>query len=220
MARLRDPSGGCPWDLEQTFRTLIPYTLEEAYEVADAVERGNPDELRDELGDLLLQVVFHARIAEERQLFDFEAVAGGIGDKLVRRHPHVFDGVQFADDRERMRYWESDKAEQRSRKRPAGDSASVLDGIAASLPALMQAQKLQHRAAGYGFDWPEAAPVFAKVEEELDELRRACSEGDLEGVREEVGDLLFAIVNLARHLDVDAETALKAGSGKFDRRFR
>lgn len=220
MAQLRDPVGGCPWDLEQTFTSLAPYTLEEAYEVVDAVERADFDDLRDELGDLLLQVVFHARLAEERQLFDFESVARAISDKLVRRHPHVFEGREFSDDRERLRYWESSKVEERREKGDDCESPSILDGIAASLPALMHAQKLQERAARHGFDWPEVAPVFDKLQEELEELHAARAADDPAQVREEIGDLLFAAVNLARHLGVDAETALKASNRKFDRRLR
>lgn len=220
MARLRDPNGGCPWDLEQTFASLAPYTLEEAYEVVDAVERADYDDLRDELGDLLLQVVFHARLAEERQLFDFDGVAQSIGDKLVRRHPHVFEGREFTDGRERLRYWEASKQRERQEKRSEEVTTSILDGVAASLPALMQAQKLQQRTARHGFDWPDVEPVFAKLYEELDELQEARAAGDASNIREEVGDLLFVVVNLARHLDVDAETALKASNRKFDRRFR
>lgn len=220
MARLRDPDGGCPWDLEQTFASLSPYTLEEAYEVVDAIEREDFHDLRNELGDLLLQVVFHARLAEEQRLFDFETVAQAIGDKLVRRHPHVFEGREFSDDRERLRYWEASKSDERREKGAADEGASILDGVAGSLPALMHAQKLQQRAARQGFDWPDIAPVFEKLQEELAELGAARGEGNAAKVREEVGDLLFTVVNLARHLDVDAETALKASSGKFDRRFR
>jgi MazG family protein len=220
MARLRNPEGGCPWDLEQTFASLAPYTLEEAYEVLDAVERSDFQDLRDELGDLLLQVVFHSQIAAEQRLFDFETVARAIADKLVRRHPHVFEGMQFADDRERLRYWETAKVDERREKSSEVPSTSVLDGVAASLPALMQAQKLQQRVSRHGFDWPETAAIFDKVEEELDELRQACTEADPGKIREEIGDLLFVVVNLARHLDVDGETALKASNRKFARRFR
>lgn len=220
MARLRDPEGGCPWDLEQTFASLAPYTLEEAYEVVDAVERADYDDLRDELGDLLLQVVFHARLAEERRLFDFDSVARAIGDKLVRRHPHVFEGREFADDRERLRYWEASKLDERREKQAEENASSILDGVAGSLPALMQAQKLQQRTARHGFDWSDVGPVFAKLQEELAELDAARAIGDAAKIREEVGDLLFAAVNLARHLDVDAETALKASNRKFERRFR
>lgn len=220
MARLRDPEGGCPWDLEQSFASLAPYTLEEAYEVVDAIERRDFEDLRDELGDLLLQVVFHARLAEESKLFDFESVARAIGDKLVRRHPHVFEGREFGDDRERLRYWESSKVDERRARRPEEDRGGILDGVAPSLPALMQAQKLQERASRHGFDWPDAEPVFQKLMEELDELDEARTSGDGAKIREELGDLLFVLVNLARHLDVDAETALKASNRKFERRFR
>ncbi|MFM8330282.1 MAG: nucleoside triphosphate pyrophosphohydrolase [Candidatus Methylumidiphilus sp.] len=218
MARLRDPENGCPWDQKQDFASLVPYTLEEAYEVADAVQRGDFADLREELGDLLLQVAFFARLAEERALFDFEDVAQAIGDKLVRRHPHVFAGVAFADDAARLNFWENSKlAEKQERSGEAPQGA--LSGVAASLPALMQAQKLQKRAARHGFDWPAVEPVFAKVEEELAETRAACLSGDAAAVREEVGDLLFAAVNLARHLGVDAESALRDGNRKFADRF-
>jgi ATP diphosphatase len=220
MALLRDTERGCPWDLEQTFTSLAPYTLEEAYEVVDALERGDFDDLRDELGDLLLQIVFHSQLAKERQLFDFEAVAEAIGAKLVRRHPHVFEGVDFADDAERLRFWEDAKRVERRDKTPETGPTSILDGIASSFPALMEAQKLQQRAGRYGFDWPAVEPVFDKVDEELAELREARITGDPEKIKEEVGDLLFAVVNLARQLDIDAETALKSGNRKFARRFR
>jgi len=218
MARLRDPEGGCPWDLKQDFLSLIPYTLEEAYEVADAVERGDFADLREELGDLLLQVAFHARLAEEQALFDFEDVAAAIGDKLVRRHPHVFARVEFSSDEERLHFWENSKLEEK-RERTGEEAEGALSGVAASLPALMRAQKLQKRAARHGFDWPEVGPVFAKVEEELEETREAFQSGDRQHIEEEVGDLLFVAVNLARHLGVDAETALRASNGKFTRRF-
>lgn len=220
MARLRDPETGCPWDVQQDFRSLVPYTLEEAYEVADAAERGDADDLREELGDLLLQVVFHSRIAEERGLFAFEDVAAAIADKLVRRHPHVFGQRVFATDEERQRFWDDSKVGERQQKGRAVAAESVLDGIAASLPALVVAQKLQKRAARHGFDWPEVDGVFAKLREEIDELREACAGDDEDHIREEVGDLLFVGVNLARHLNVDAESALRDGNRKFDRRFR
>jgi MazG family protein len=220
MARLRDTERGCPWDLEQTFASLAPYTLEEAYEVVDALHRGDFDDLREELGDLLLQIVFHSQLAKEQNLFDFEAVAAAIGAKLVRRHPHVFEGVDFADDAGRLRFWEEAKRIEREQKGQKPGPASILDGIAGSFPALMEAQKLQQRAERYGFDWPDAEPVFAKVEEELLELRQARASADPAWIKDEVGDLLFAVVNLARKLDVDAETALKAGNRKFTRRFR
>lgn len=220
MAQLRHPETGCPWDLQQDFASLAPYTLEEAHEVAEAAERGDTEDLREELGDLLLQVVFHSRIAEERGLFDFDAVAEAIAGKLVRRHPHVFGDADFATDAERHQFWEESKlAEQREKGKAAAD-ASVLGQIPPGLPALMTAQKLQGRAARHGFDWPSIEPVFAKLHEELDELKAAHLEGDERQIREELGDLLFVIANLARHLSVDAEACLRDGNAKFIRRFR
>lgn len=221
MARLREPEHGCPWDLQQSFASLIPYTLEEAYEVRDAIERENFDDLKEELGDLLLQVAFHSRIAEEQGLFDFEAVAGAICDKLVSRHPHVFGGIRFETDAQRVKAWEEAKAEERLNKKPTEntDDRSVLDGIASSLPALMFAAKIQARASQHGFDWSEVPPVFSKVEEELEELQEAFKSGDQKHIREELGDLLFVVVNLARHLDVEPENALNLASRKFERRF-
>lgn len=218
MARLRDPEGGCPWDQRQDFASLIPYTLEEAYEVADAIEREDYAELRDELGDLLLQVAFHARLAEEQELFDFEDVAAAICDKLVRRHPHVFAGHEFDSDEARLHFWENSKREEK-RERSGLAEEGALSGVAASLPALMRAQKLQKKAARQGFDWTEIEPVFAKVEEELAETRAAFQSGDRRHIEEEVGDLLFVAVNLARHLGVDAESALRSSTAKFARRF-
>lgn len=219
MARLRDPDSGCPWDLQQDFRSLIPYTLEEAYEVADAIERGDFHDLREELGDLLLQVVFHARLAEELGLFDFEDVAAAIAEKLVRRHPHVFQAMEFGSDAERQHQWENAKREEHKDKTGAHPE-SALSGVAASLPALMRAQKLQKRAARHGFDWAEVGPVFAKVAEELAETRAAFESGDSHRIEEEVGDLLFGVVNLARHLGVDAEGALRSSNQKFTHRFQ
>lgn len=218
MARLRDPEQGCAWDIKQDFYSLIPYTIEEAYEVADAIERDDWDDLRGELGDLLLQVVFHARIAEERRLFDFEQVAEAICEKLTRRHPHVFAGMQFETDAARQQAWEAAKAEERRQK--GGEDDSVLSGIAVNLPALVQSEKIQNRAASHGFDWPEAEPVFAKVHEELEEVREAWQSGDQAHIQEEIGDLLFVAVNLARHLKVNPEIALKESNRKFSRRFR
>ncbi|POZ52859.1 nucleoside triphosphate pyrophosphohydrolase [Methylovulum psychrotolerans] len=218
MVQLRDPKQGCPWDLKQDFTTLIPYVIEEAYEVVDAIERNDYDDLRGELGDLLLQVVFQAQIAKERGLFDFEDVAGSISNKLIRRHPHVFADAVFADDEQRHQAWEHAKALERQEKQP--DTSSALSGIAASLPALMAAEKIQDRAARQGFDWPEAEPVFAKVEEELDEVRGAWESGDLAHIQEEIGDLLFVAVNLARHLKVNPEVALKQSIQKFTKRFQ
>ena len=226
MARLRDPAAGCPWDLEQSFATIAPYTIEEAYEVAEAIRQDDPAALRDELGDLLLQVVFHAQMAREDGSFDFEEVACGIADKMIRRHPNVF-GDEETEARHsapaQMRSWEAQKAEERAAKAEAeGRQASVLDGVALALPALLRAQKLQKRAARVGFDWPGPEPVFAKVLEEVGELRDATgSPAAVRGaaVAEEVGDLLFACVNLARHVGVDPETALRAANAKFTARF-
>ena len=221
MAALRTPGSGCPWDLEQTFATIAPYTIEEAYEVADAIERGDMDDLCGELGDVLLQVVFHARMAEEAGHFDAAAVARGIGDKMVKRHPHVFGTAEVADATAQTKGWEAQKAAERAAAASAaGRSPSALDGVAAALPALLRAEKLQKRAARVGFDWPDVAPVYGKVAEELDELRAAAAGGEPARVADEVGDLLFAVVNLARHLGVDPEGALRGSSAKFERRFR
>jgi len=216
MARLRAPDG-CPWDRAQDFASIAPYTIEEAYEVADAIARGDMDELCGELGDLLLQVVFHARMAEEAGRFDFADVADRIVGKLLVRHPHVFGGAGSRDAAAQTAAWESQKAAERAAAAAArGERPSALDGVAAALPALMRAEKLQKRAARVGFDWPAAGPVFAKVAEELEELRAAAPEQ----AAEEAGDLLFAAVNLARHLGVDPEAALRQANAKFERRFR
>ena len=224
MARLRDPAGGCPWDLEQSFATIAPYTIEEAYEVAEAIRLGDMAALRDELGDLLLQVVFHAQMAREDGSFDFDAVTRGIAEKMIRRHPHVFGG-EDSDARvsapAQTRAWEAQKAAERdARARAEGRTPSVLDGVALALPALLRAEKLQKRAARVGFDWPDPAPVFDKVVEEVTELREAAlAEPSNSAVAEELGDLLFACVNLARHLGVDPEAALRAANAKFTSRF-
>jgi nucleoside triphosphate diphosphatase len=219
MARLRDPVGGCPWDLKQSFATVAPYTLEEAYEVADAIARHDMAELRDELGDLLFQVVFHARMAEEAGQFDFGGVVDAICAKMIRRHPHVFAGVAYATDEELREAWEAEKRAERAAK--AGDAPGTLDGVASALPALLRAEKLQRRAARVGFDWPNVDGVLAKCREELAEIEAARSAGDdSDGVAAEVGDLLFSCVNLARHLGIEAEQALRAASAKFERRFR
>jgi MazG family protein len=220
MASLRHPERGCAWDLQQDFYSLIPYTLEEAYEVADAIERNDLDDLRAELGDLLLQVVFHSRIAEEQGLFDFEQVAGGIADKLVRRHPHVFSDQTFDSDEERMHAWEEAKAKERQTKLGNTEQPSVLAGIANNLPALMHCEKIQNRAARHGFDWPDIPPVFDKVLEELEEVREAWEAEDQAHIQEEIGDLLLVVVNLARHLKVNPEVALKESNKKFTRRFQ
>jgi tetrapyrrole methylase family protein/MazG family protein/ATP diphosphatase len=216
MARLRNPDGGCPWDIEQTFETIAPYTIEEAYEVADAIGSGEPQQIRDELGDLLFQVVFHARIAEERGWFDFDAVATAIHDKLVRRHPHVFAGTAFA-----KANWEEQKARERaaSAKR-RGDAASILDDIPRALPALSRAAKLGKRASRVGFDWPDVAGIREKLNEELGELDAEIAAARTDATAEELGDALFTLVNLARKLDVDAEQALRAANEKFERRFK
>ncbi len=220
MARLRHPEEGCAWDLKQDFYSLIPYTIEEAYEVADAIERNDLDDLCGELGDLLLQVVFHSRIAEERGLFDFEQVSAAIADKLIRRHPHVFAGAVFASDEERQQAWDDAKTQERKAKRKFDDNGSVLAGVAKSLPALVQCEKIQNRAASHGFDWPEAEPVFDKVMEELDEVKEAWYSGNQPHIQEEIGDLLLIVVNLARHLKVNPEIALKEATQKFSRRFQ
>ena len=227
MARLRDPQRGCPWDREQTFSSIAPYTIEEAYEVADAIERGEREGLRDELGDLLFQVVFHARMAEERGWFDFAAVATTIHDKLVRRHPHVFAGASPTP-QELVRAWEQQKAQERAASAgpaPAGEG-TVLAGVPRALPALVRAAKLGRRAARVGFDWPDAREVRAKVLEELHEMDGALAAGDAGEagsdsgvVADELGDLLFSIVNWSRHLKLDAEAALRAANAKFERRF-
>jgi len=217
MARLRDPDGGCPWDLEQDFATIAPYTVEEAYEVADAIARGDLEHLKDELGDLLLQVVYHAQMANEAGLFDFEEVAAGIADKMIRRHPHVFGTASVADARVQSHAWEAAKAREREDK--AGTRHRLLDDVPLALPALARASKLQKRAARVGFDWPQAARVLDKIEEEIAELRAELAQADADRLSDEIGDLLFAAVNLARHLGLDAETALRASNAKFERRF-
>jgi len=219
MAHLRHPDKGCPWDLKQDFYSLIPYTIEEAYEVADAIERNDIDDLCSELGDLLLQVVFHSQIAEEQGLFNFEQVAETITNKLVSRHPHVFDDVVYSSDEERQKAWEESKLKERKAKCNIPEKESVLAGVANNLPALIQCEKIQNKAASHGFDWPEVEPVFDKVMEELDEVRDAWQAGDQTHVQEEVGDLLLVAVNLARHLKVNPEIALKEATKKFTRRF-
>jgi ATP diphosphatase len=223
MRRLRDPERGCPWDRAQTYASIVPYTIEEAYEVADAIARGDFAELEAELGDLLLQVAYYTQMASEEGRFDLDRVAHGIADKMIRRHPHVFaeDGPI---DTERLRAaWEAAKARERAGRAAAEGRAatSVLDGVAAALPALLRAEKLQRRAARVGFDWPAAEGVLAKLEEELGELRASLAAGGTPAaVGHEIGDLLFTLVNLARHLGVDAESALRETNRRFERRFR
>jgi nucleoside triphosphate diphosphatase len=225
MARLRDPAEGCPWDQKQTFATIAPYTIEEAYEVADAIERGDPLKIRDELGDLLFQVVFHAQMAQERGWFDFAQVAGSIHEKLVRRHPHVFGGKSVAGEAELSKNWEELKA--RERAEAGGGEVGTLDDVPRGLPALIRAAKLGKRAGRVGFDWPDAAGVREKVSEELREVDEAVAAagggagaGSSPEVVEEMGDLLFAVANWSRHLKLDAEDALRAANSKFERRFR
>jgi nucleoside triphosphate diphosphatase len=222
MARLRDPDGGCPWDLEQDFSTIAPYTIEEAYEVADAIARGDLAHLKDELGDLLLQVVYHAQMAKEAGLFEFDQVAAAIADKMIRRHPHVFGTAEVDGARAQSRAWETVKAAERASKaEAAAGSHGVLDDVPLALPALVRAAKLQRRAAQVGFDWPEATQVLDKIDEEIAELRTELqAQANQDRLSDEIGDLLFAAVNLARHLEVDGETALRQANAKFERRFR
>ncbi len=220
MAQLRHPETGCPWDVKQDFVSLVPYVIEEAYEVVDAIERNDLDELRNELGDLLLQVVFHSQIASELGHFTFEEVSEAICDKLVRRHPHVFGDAVFANDAERHQAWEQAKADERQEKSKATEQTSVLDGVPASLPALLECEKIQNRAANFGFDWISVEPVFDKVQEELDEVKEAWLSGDQAHIEEEIGDLLLVTVNLARHLKINPELALKHSTQKFSKRFQ
>ena len=226
MAKLRDPDGGCPWDLEQTFASIAPYTIEEAYEVADAIDRGDMADLKDELGDLLLQVVFHARMAEEAGAFGFSDVAAAICDKMVRRHPHVFADTQADDSGDVPGNWDAIKRAERAAK---GDAdASALAGISRGLPEWQRAVKLQHKAAKVGFDWPDPAPVLDKLREELDEVRAefdavAAAPDDAaarDRLEDEIGDVLFVCANLARHAKVDVGGALRRANRKFERRFR
>ncbi|MBI1187253.1 MAG: nucleoside triphosphate pyrophosphohydrolase [Alphaproteobacteria bacterium] len=214
MAKLRDPDGGCPWDLEQTFATIAPYTIEEAYEVADAIQRGAMGDLKEELGDLLFQVVFHARMAEEAGQFDFTEVAETLTAKMKRRHPHVFLAADNRSAAEQTRAWEDQKAAERAAKR-----TGLLDDVPMALPALQRAEKLTKRAARIGFDWPTPEAVLEKLDEELGEVADARAEGDKAAIAEEIGDALFVMANLARKLDVDPEEALRQANAKFVRRF-
>ncbi len=222
MAQLRDPERGCPWDRQQDFATIAPYTIEEAYEVAEAIARGDTAALKEELGDLLFQVVFHARMAEEAGLFAFGDVAEAIADKMLRRHPHVFGTAQIASVAAQNEAWEEHKAaERQARSQRAGERDSVLDGVALALPALLRAAKIQHRAARIGFDWPDASAVFAKIAEEIAELRTELDRNaDRATLEDELGDILFAVANLARKLEIEPETALRQATAKFERRFR
>ena len=228
MARLRDPQGGCPWDLKQTFATIAPYTVEEAYEVADAIDRGDLDDLKDELGDLLFQVVFHSRMAEEQGAFAFGDVVAAISDKMERRHPHVFAGMSIADSDALNAMWDAEKKKERLAKHGASADASALAGIARGLPEWQRALKLQKKAATVGFDWPGPAPVIEKLKEELEEVRvefdalaAAPHSVDVrDRLEDELGDLLFVAANLARHAKVDPGAALRRANHKFERRFR
>ncbi len=218
MARLRDPERGCPWDLEQDFTSIAPYTLEEAYEVADAIERGNLAALEEELGDLLLQVVFHAQMASEVGAFDFERVVRGISDKMIRRHPHVFADETVVDAAAQSARWEDIKAAEKASRGEA--PGGLLEDVPVGLPALTRAMKLGRRAARIGFDWPDRQGARAKVDEELGELDEAIATGDRSRIAAEFGDVLLALANLARHLEVDAEGALRGANGRFTRRFQ
>jgi tetrapyrrole methylase family protein/MazG family protein/ATP diphosphatase len=222
MARLRDRQDGCPWDIEQTFATIAPYTVEEAYEVADAIERDDLADLKEELGDLLLQVVFHSRMAEEQGAFAFDDVARAINDKMIRRHPHVFADETYGSLAAQKEGWEALKAAERAQKglngKPA--AASLLDDVPVALPGLTRAVKLSKRAAGVGFVWPTVQDVVAKLHEEVGEMLAEIEAGDVEKARDEIGDVLFVVANLARTLDVDPEEALRGTNAKFVRRFR
>lgn len=229
MAALRTPGTGCPWDLEQDFASITPYTIEEAYEVVDAIERGDLADLRDELGDLLLQVVFHARMAEEQGSFAFGDVVEAITKKLIRRHPHVFGNTRDLSPEEVKRLWDSIKAEEKAERKaerakmglaPEAHEAGFLGGIPTALPALTRAQKLTAKAAKVGFDWPDAAQVIDKIHEELEEVKEASSSGERDKIEDEIGDLLFSVTNLARHFGIDPEQALRRTNAKFERRFR
>jgi nucleoside triphosphate diphosphatase len=222
MAALRTPRTGCPWDLQQNFETIAPYTLEEAYEVADAIARFDMEDLRDELGDLLLQVVFHARMAQEQGAFNFGDVVMAITEKLIRRHPHVFGDAQAAAPDVVKGLWDKIKADEkaeRDTRRGGAELDGALTGIPVALPALMRAQKLQSKAGKVGFDWNDPLAVLRKIREEVEEVTDEIAAGNSTAAAEEVGDLLFAVVNLARHVDADAEAALRAANAKFERRF-
>lgn len=219
MAKLRDPQQGCPWDLKQNFDSIVPYTIEEAYEVADAIEQKNWGDVKEELGDLLFQVVFYSQLAQEQGLFDFNDVVAGISDKLTRRHPHVFGEAEFADETAVKQNWEAEKAKERAEK---AQDESLLANIPLALPALTRANKIQQRCASQGFDWDSLGPVVEKVQEELDEVMAEVIQTPQQQhkITEEMGDLLFSVVNLSRHLDVKPEHALQQANKKFERRFR
>ena len=220
MARLRDPERGCPWDVQQDFSSIAPYTIEEAYEVADAIDRGDFDDLKDELGDLLLQVVFHARMAEEAGYFQFREVVTSVCNKMMRRHPHVFAGVSVTDVEQQSALWEAQKKREREARSGHTDN-SALAGIARGLPEWQRAIKLQKRAATVGFDWPGIEPVLDKLHEEIDEVRAEFVKGvGHDALEDEIGDVLFVCANIARHGKVDFGAALRRANGKFERRFR
>ena len=216
MQRLRDPQNGCPWDIKQDFSTIAPYTIEEAYEVADAIARDNMADLKDELGDLLFQVVFHAQMAGEQGSFDFDDVHQAVCDKMLRRHPHVFADLEIKDEVHQTQVWEDYKTEERKQK----GEHSLMDGIPAGMAELQRSVKLQKRARKVGFDWDSAEPVMDKFDEELAEMRSAIASGDRDAMEDELGDLLFVATNLARQLDIDPGTALRRSNAKFERRFR
>jgi len=221
MAALRTPRSGCPWDLKQTFQTVIPYTIEEAYEVADAVARGNMEDLREELGDLLLQVVFHARMADELGYFDFGDVVESLIHKLLRRHPHVFADAQAATAQDVQDIWRRIKSSEKAQKgEPPTVLESAVGNVPLALPGLTRAVKMQTNVAAVGFDWKNARAVFQKLREETDEVEAALEGGDHTATEEEIGDLLFTVANLARHMNVDPEGAIRAANAKFERRFR
>ncbi|NVK22094.1 MAG: nucleoside triphosphate pyrophosphohydrolase [Kangiellaceae bacterium] len=225
MRALRDPETGCPWDRKQTYETIVPYTLEEAYEVADAIEQGDYEELHGELGDLLFQVVFYAQIGQEEGRFDFESIAQKMADKLEMRHPHVFGEQEYTSDDELKRKWERQKQLEREQKRlertkKNSKNISLLDDLPINFPSLSIAQKIQKRVGRHGFDWPDVNGVIAKIEEEVAELKQAIDNQDKANMEEELGDLLFAVVNLSRHLEFDAESALRKANRKFELRFR
>ena len=218
MKKLRTPETGCPWDLKQTFSTIVPYTIEEAYEVAEAIDNNDMSELKLELGDLLFQVVFYSRLAEEENHFKFDDVVEAIVEKMIRRHPHVFADTVYENDESFSLAWEQSKKDERNQKGSVNES--VLDGLTKALPALKGAQKMQAKVSKVGFDWKQLEPVYEKVHEELDEVREAQDKGRQDDVEDEIGDLLFSVVNLSRHLNIDAEEALRKATGKFENRFR
>lgn len=221
MAQLRHPEDGCPWDIEQDFKSIAPYTIEEAYEVADAIARNDMASLKDELGDLLLQVVYHARMAEEDGLFNFADVADAISSKMIRRHPHVFGDAVIEGSEAQTANWETIKASERAEKQGDDTPPSMLDDVPVALPAMKRAEKLQKRAARVGFDWPAVAPVFDKIREEISELEAELAAGSgNERIEDELGDLLFAVVNLARKIKVEPGSALRQTNLKFEQRFR